>query len=85
MDGPQEGTAIGGRRRSRPIQPAVPGVGRLLSAQNSAEWLGVPYTTLLDIARRGSLPHVQIPGCRRWWFERRELEAALNRWRETGV
>ena len=57
--------------------------GRLLSAQEAATFLGIPYTTLRDAALRGALPVVRIPGCRRWWFARVDLDRAVESWRET--
>jgi excisionase family DNA binding protein len=57
--------------------------GRLLSAQEAAAFLGIPYTTLRDAALRGALPVVRIPGCRRWWFARVDLDRAVEAWRET--
>lgn len=45
-------------------------------------YLGIPYTTLLDAARRGEIPYVRIPGCRRWFFDRRDLDQAVERWKE---
>ena len=57
---------------------------RLLSAQDAAQYLGLPYTTLRDIALRGHLPIVRIPDCRRLWFEKRDLDRALEAWKERG-
>jgi len=59
--------------------------GRLMNAQLAASYLGVPYTTLLDAARRGDIEHVRIPGCRRWFFDRRDLDRAVERWKERAV
>lgn len=59
--------------------------GRLLNAQDAAEYLGLPYTTLLDVARRGDIPYVRVPRCRRWWFDRRDLDLAVQRWKERAV
>jgi len=64
---------------------------RLLNAQEAVEYTGIPYTTLRDLAlgvrgrmdrdaRPAVLPCVRIPGCRRLWFDRRDLDAAINRW-----
>ena len=55
---------------------------RLLSAQDAARYLGLPYTTLRDIALRGHLPVIRIPDCRRLWFEKRDLDRAVDAWRE---
>lgn len=60
------------------------GPPRLLSAQDAARYLGLPYTTLRDIALRGHLPIVRIPDCRRLWFEKLDLDRALEAWKERG-
>lgn len=64
-------------------EPAGPPRGRLLSAQEAAAHLGIPYSTLRDVALRGALPVVKLPGCRRWWFLRADLDRAIEAWRET--
>jgi excisionase family DNA binding protein len=56
--------------------------GRLLSAQAAAAYVGWPYTTLRDAALRGHLPVVRIPGSRRMWFDRRDLDRAIEAWKE---
>ncbi len=58
------------------------GPPRLLSAQAAARHLGVPYTTLRDWVLRGHLPVVRVPDCRRWWFDRRDLDRAVETWKE---
>ena len=55
---------------------------RLLSAQAAAKYLGVPYTSLRDWALRGHLPIVRVPDCRRLWFDRRDLDRAVESWKE---
>ena len=55
---------------------------RLLNAQAAASYLGVPYTTLRDWTLRGHLPVVRVPDCRRWWFDRRDLDRAIEAWKE---
>ena len=55
---------------------------RLLSAQAAARYLGVPYTSLRDWALRGHVPIVRVPDCRRLWFDRRDLDRAIEAWRE---
>lgn len=54
---------------------------RLLSAQAAAAYVGWPYTTLRDAALRGHLPVVRIPGSKRMWFERRDLDRAIDAWK----
>ena len=55
---------------------------RLLSAQAAARYLGVPYTSLRDWALRGHVPIVRVPECRRLWFDRRDLDRAIDAWKE---
>ena len=68
----------GGRRRA----PVVTGDSRLLSAQAAAAYLGVPYTSLRDWALRGHIPIVRPPDCRRLWFDRADLDRAVEAWKE---
>jgi excisionase family DNA binding protein len=55
---------------------------RLLSAQAAAKYLGVPYTSLRDWALRGHIPIVRVPDCRRLWFDRKDLDRAIDAWKE---
>ncbi len=55
---------------------------RLLTARAAAVYMGVPYSTLRDIALRGHLPRVHIPDCRRWWFDRQDLDVVIEQWKE---
>jgi hypothetical protein len=57
---------------------------RLLSAQAAAEYTGWPYTTLRDAALRGNLPVIRIPGQNRMWFDRRDLDRAIDAWKARG-
>jgi len=57
---------------------------RLLSAQAAAEYTGWPYTTLRDAALRGNLPCLRIPGQNRMWFDRRDLDRAIEAWKVRG-
>jgi hypothetical protein len=56
--------------------------GRLLSAQSAARYMGVPYTSLRDWALRGHVPIVRVPDCRRLWFDRQDLDRAIDAWKE---
>jgi excisionase family DNA binding protein len=66
-------------RQEGPGSVATP---RLLSAQAAAKYLGVPYTSLRDWALRGHVPIVRVPDCRRLWFDRRDLDQAIESWKE---
>ena len=55
---------------------------KLLSAQDAAKYLGVPYTTLRDWVLRGHLPVVRAPESGRMWFDRDDLDRAVKHWKE---
>jgi hypothetical protein len=57
------------------------GEPRLLNAQRAASYLGVPYTSLRDWALRGHVPIVRPPGCRRLWFDKRDLDRLIDLWK----
>ncbi len=57
---------------------------RLLTARGAADYLGVPYSTLRDWTLRGHVAVVRPPDSRRWWFDRQDLDAAIERWKEHG-
>jgi excisionase family DNA binding protein len=71
--------AVASRPRAR-VHVEVP--SRLVSAQQAAALLGIPYTTLRDVAMRGHIPVVRVPECRRWWFDRRDLDRLVDSWKE---
>jgi excisionase family DNA binding protein len=56
-------------------------VSRLIAAKPAAEEMGVPYTTLRDLAFRGLIPVVRIG--RAWYFDRRDLDRLIERSKET--
>ena len=70
------------RARTLSHTPAGETTARLLSAQAAAKYLGVPYTSLRDWALRGHLPIVRVPECKRLWFDRRDLDEAIESWKE---
>ena len=81
------------KRRS---SSAPPRGARLMNAQQAAAYTGLPYTTLRDAAlgvhgrldrdaREPVLPCVRIPGCRRLWFDVRDLDRAIERWKQEAI
>jgi hypothetical protein len=65
------------------IKPAgSSNVPRLLSARAAAQYLGVPCTSFRDWALRGHIPIVRVPDCRRLWFDRKDLDRAIDAWKE---
>jgi excisionase family DNA binding protein len=73
------------RRRARADSASPAATSRLLSAQDAAAYLGVPYTSLRDWALRGHIPLVRVPGARRLWFDRKDLDQAIDRWKERAL
>jgi hypothetical protein len=77
----------------RPRRTRTPPDGaRLLTAQEAVRYTGIAYSTLRGLAlgvrarldrdpRPPALPCVQVPGCRRLWFDRADLDAAILRWK----
>jgi excisionase family DNA binding protein len=51
---------------------------RLISLVQAAEEIGLPYGTLYALIKRGDLPSVQLPGVRRIYLDRRDVERALE-------
>lgn len=56
--------------------------GRLLTAPAASHYTGWPYRTLMNAARDGHLPIVRIPGSDRTWFDRKDLDRAIEAWKE---
>lgn len=46
----------------------------------AARELGIPYTSLRDIAFRGEIPVIRIG--RAWYFDRRDLQQYIERAKE---
>lgn len=67
----------GGRTRAVGAAAATRPPSRVLPAVGAAEYLGVPYTTLRDIALRGDVPIVKFGT--RWFFKREDLDALVER------
>jgi hypothetical protein len=64
------------------LKTDTPTVSRLLSAQAAVAYIGWPYTALRDAALHGLLPVVRIPGSKRTWCDRRDLDRAIDSWKE---
>ena len=56
--------------------------GRLLTVQQLAEELSLPYTSARDLLLRGTIPRVEIPGFRRLLCERKDVERLLESWKD---
>jgi excisionase family DNA binding protein len=62
----------------------VPSDGpRLLTVQAAASVLGLPYSTTRDLILRGTIQRVSIPGLRRLLVDRKDLDRAIDSWKET--
>lgn len=56
--------------------------GRLLSAPAAARYTGWPYETLRLATQKGLIPVVRFPGSRRMWFDKKDLDRAIDAWKE---
>jgi len=55
---------------------------RLVSLRNAADEVGLAYHTLYELIQRGHIPVVRLPGMRSLYVERRDLDTAINSWKE---
>jgi excisionase family DNA binding protein len=55
-------------------------VGQLAPAKRAAEELGIPYTTLRDLAFKGQIPVIRLG--RAWYFDRGDLKRFKDQHRE---
>lgn len=63
--------------RRRPSSVAQnTGPSRLLSAKRGAEYVGIPYTTLRELAFRGEIAVVKLG--KSWWFTRADLDRLIE-------
>lgn len=54
---------------------------RLLSVQQVSTEIGIPLDSLDKLISRGHLPVVELPGIRRRFVDRSDLEACLESWK----
>jgi excisionase family DNA binding protein len=80
-----DATIAPSRRQRKASTADTKATARLLSAQDAARYLGVPYTSLRDWALRGHLPIVRAPDSRRMWFDRKDLDRVIEQWKERRV
>lgn len=52
---------------------------RLLTTQKVIEYLGISYLALRNIVLAGDLPVVRFPGGRKWYFDRKDIEAFIQK------
>jgi hypothetical protein len=55
---------------------------RLLTGQQVEIEYGIPYRSLYDLHKRGTLPAVRFENSERLWFERALIEQLIERSRE---
>jgi hypothetical protein len=58
------------------------GGGRVLSMAAAESHSGIPASQLRKLARNGELRVVAIPGSKRFYFLRDDLDRAVERWTE---
>jgi hypothetical protein len=56
---------------------------RLLDLRDVETQYGIPYGTSYDLVKRGVLRSVSIPGVRRIFVAREDLDRAIESWKET--
>jgi excisionase family DNA binding protein len=66
-------------QKTAPERPAR-STSRLVAAKSAARAIGLPYTTLRDLAFRGEIPVVKAG--RAWYFEWRDLDSWIASHRE---
>ncbi len=55
---------------------------RLLSLKEAENYSGISIWTLRDLIAAGDLPAVRPPGLRRVWVDRKDLDRAIESWKE---
>ena len=55
---------------------------RLLTLKQAEAYSGISIWTLRDLIAAGDLPVVRPPGLRRLWLDRKDLDRAIERWKE---
>jgi excisionase family DNA binding protein len=69
------------RERDGPEKPArrpVPG-GRLLTLFQACAYIGLSEWKLRALVHDGRLPIVELNGGEKWWLDRRDLDALVDR------
>ena len=64
---------------------APSGLQRLVSIQQVVIEYGLPVGSIRDLVFKGSLRRVALGDGRRWWFDRRDLEALVEASKVTGT
>lgn len=52
---------------------------RLTTLQAASRETGIPVNTLRDLGLRGVVAVVRLPGCKRWFLDRADLDALIDR------
>lgn len=65
----------------RPARPTNAATTRLLSLKDASAELGISAWTLRDLIGSGQLKAVQPPGVRRIYLDRKDVDAAIERWK----
>src|SRR5262249_16134880 len=55
---------------------------RLVSLRNAADEVGLAYHTLYELIQHGHIPVVRLPGMRSLYIEGRDLDSAIDSWKE---
>ena len=61
------------------MTPRPPTGPRLTTLQDASRETGIPVNTLRDLGLRGVVAVVRLPGCRRWFLDRTDLDTLIDR------
>ena len=61
------------------MTPRPPTCPRLTTLQNASRETGIPVNTLRDLGLRGVVAVVRLPGCKRWFLDRVDLDTLIDR------
>lgn len=68
-------------KRPRAMSARTDRGGRLMATAAAARYTGWPYATLRDYAKKGLIPCIVAPGSKRMFFEKKDLDKAIEAWK----
>jgi excisionase family DNA binding protein len=60
----------------------LPKPSKLLGLREIEEEFGLPYHTTYELIAKGVIPSIRVPGLRRIFVKRLDLERAIESWTE---
>jgi excisionase family DNA binding protein len=70
---------IAGKSMSTTRQNSKPASGRLLTLPQATEYIGLSAWKLRSLIHGGKLPIVELNSGEKWWLDRRDLDALIER------